>query len=104
MNLSIPSGAVHPGPLNSQGASGAQTSHLLGDRVMMAAIAVSAVTAVALGANFVESGLAWGLFPNQNILPGVTFALCYRVRPYGDDPNKCFFESYAQVFIDDQVA
>jgi len=42
-----------------------------------------------------ESGLAWGLFPNQNILHGVTFALCYRVRPYGDDPNKCVFESYA---------
>lgn len=42
-----------------------------------------------------ESGLAWGLFPNQNILHGVTFALCYRVRPYGDDPNKCVFEAYA---------
>ncbi|MET1756777.1 aromatic ring-hydroxylating dioxygenase subunit alpha [Novosphingobium sp. RD2P27] len=42
-----------------------------------------------------ESGLAWGLFPNQNILHGETFALCYRVRPYGDDPNKCIFESYA---------
>ncbi|WP_022673847.1 aromatic ring-hydroxylating oxygenase subunit alpha [Novosphingopyxis baekryungensis] len=42
-----------------------------------------------------ESGLAWGLFPNQNILHGATFALCYRVRPYGDDPNKCIFESYA---------
>ena len=42
-----------------------------------------------------EAGLAWGLFPNQNILHGVTFALCYRVRPFGDDPNKCIFESYA---------
>lgn len=42
-----------------------------------------------------ESGLAWGLFPNQNILHGATYALCYRVRPYGDDPNKCIFESYA---------
>jgi phenylpropionate dioxygenase-like ring-hydroxylating dioxygenase large terminal subunit len=42
-----------------------------------------------------EAGLAWGLFPNQNILHGETFALCYRVRPYGDDPNKCVFESYA---------
>ncbi len=42
-----------------------------------------------------ESGLAWGLFPNQNILHGVTFGLCYRVRPYGDDPNKCLFEAYA---------
>lgn len=42
-----------------------------------------------------ESGLAWGLWPNQNILHGETFALCYRVRPYGDDPNLCVFESYA---------
>ncbi|MCB2076414.1 MAG: aromatic ring-hydroxylating dioxygenase subunit alpha [Novosphingobium sp.] len=43
-----------------------------------------------------ESGLAWGIWPNQNILHGVTFAgPCYRVRPYGDDPNKCIFESYA---------
>lgn len=42
-----------------------------------------------------ESGLAWGLWPNQNILHGETFALCYRVRPYGDDPNQCVFESYA---------
>jgi methyl-accepting chemotaxis protein len=31
----------------------------LGDRVMLAAIAVSAITAVVLGMNFVESGLAW---------------------------------------------
>jgi phenylpropionate dioxygenase-like ring-hydroxylating dioxygenase large terminal subunit len=42
-----------------------------------------------------ESGLAWGLFPNQNILHGATYALCYRVRPFGDDPDKCIFESYA---------
>ncbi|GGC16042.1 (2Fe-2S)-binding protein [Novosphingobium endophyticum] len=43
-----------------------------------------------------ESGLAWGLWPNQNILHGVTFASpCYRVRPHGDDPNKCIFEAYA---------
>jgi phenylpropionate dioxygenase-like ring-hydroxylating dioxygenase large terminal subunit len=42
-----------------------------------------------------EAGLAWSLFPNQTILQGVTFALCYRVRPYGRDPNKCIFESYA---------
>ena len=42
-----------------------------------------------------EAGLAWSLFPNQTILQGVTFALCYRARPYGDDPNKCIFESYA---------
>ncbi len=42
-----------------------------------------------------QAGLAWGIFPNQNILHGETFALCYRVRPYGDDQNKCIFESYA---------
>ncbi len=51
-----------------------------------------------------ESGLAWGLFPNQNILHGVTFALAYRVRPYGDDPNQCIFESYAlERFPDGEV-
>jgi hypothetical protein len=42
-----------------------------------------------------EAGLAWSLFPNQTILQGVTFALCYRTRPYGDDPNQCIFEAYA---------
>jgi phenylpropionate dioxygenase-like ring-hydroxylating dioxygenase large terminal subunit len=42
-----------------------------------------------------EAGLAWSLFPNQNILHGVTFALCYRARPYGNDPDKCIFEAYA---------
>jgi len=42
-----------------------------------------------------ESGLAWSLFPNQTILHGRTFALCYRTLPYGDDPNQCIFESYA---------
>ena len=46
-------------------------------------------------AQMAEAGLAWSLFPNQTILQGVTFALCYRTRPYGDDPNKCIFESYA---------
>jgi phenylpropionate dioxygenase-like ring-hydroxylating dioxygenase large terminal subunit len=42
-----------------------------------------------------EAGLAWSVFPNMSILQGITFALCYRTRPYGDDPNKCIFESYA---------
>jgi phenylpropionate dioxygenase-like ring-hydroxylating dioxygenase large terminal subunit len=42
-----------------------------------------------------EAGLAWTLFPNQNILQGVTFALGYRARPYGDDPDMCIFEAYA---------
>ncbi len=42
-----------------------------------------------------EAGLAWTLFPNQNILQGVTFALAYRARPYGNDPDMCIFEAYA---------
>ncbi len=42
-----------------------------------------------------QAGLAWSVFPNMSILHGITFALCYRTRPYGDDPNKCIFESYA---------
>jgi len=42
-----------------------------------------------------KAGLAWHVFPNMSILQGITFALCYRTRPYGDDPNKCIFESYA---------
>jgi hypothetical protein len=29
------------------------------------------------------------------VLQGITFALCYRTRPYGEDPGKCIFESYA---------
>ena len=42
-----------------------------------------------------KAGLAWSIFPNMSILHGITFALCYRTRPYGDDPNKCIFESFA---------
>lgn len=42
-----------------------------------------------------EAGLAWSMFPNQTILQGVTFALCYRVRPYKGDPDRCIFEAYA---------
>ncbi|MBY0422703.1 MAG: aromatic ring-hydroxylating dioxygenase subunit alpha [Parvularculaceae bacterium] len=42
-----------------------------------------------------EAGLAWNIFPNMAILQGITFALCYRARPYGDDPDQCIFESYA---------
>ncbi len=42
-----------------------------------------------------KAGLAWSIFPNMAILQGITFALCYRARPYGDDPSKCIFESYA---------
>ena len=42
-----------------------------------------------------ESGLAWTIFPNTNILHGVTFVLGYRARPWGKDPDYCIFEAYA---------
>lgn len=42
-----------------------------------------------------DAGLAWHVFPNLSILQGITFALCYRARPYGGDPNKCIFEAFA---------
>jgi phenylpropionate dioxygenase-like ring-hydroxylating dioxygenase large terminal subunit len=42
-----------------------------------------------------EAGLAWQIFPNMTILQGNVFALCYRARPYGADPNKCIFEAFA---------
>jgi len=42
-----------------------------------------------------RAGLAWNIFPNMAILQGVTFALCYRARPFGEDPDRCIFESYA---------
>ena len=42
-----------------------------------------------------DAGLALSIFPNMNILPGPTFALYYRVRPYGTDPDKCIYEAIA---------
>ncbi len=42
-----------------------------------------------------EAGLAWHVFPNMGILHGATYALCYRTRPFGNDPDKCIFEAYA---------
>ena len=41
-----------------------------------------------------EAGTDWHIFPNTVILPGPTFALCYRARPNGYDPNSCIFEVY----------
>ena len=68
-NQNDPSGA------HRQSAGGTvDTQHLLGDRVMLAAIAVSAITAVVLGANFVESGLAWGLSAAFLLVAGLVYA------------------------------
>jgi nitrite reductase/ring-hydroxylating ferredoxin subunit len=41
-----------------------------------------------------KSGHDWHLFPNSVVLHGVTYALCYRARPNGTNPNSCVFETY----------
>ena len=46
-------------------------------------------------AKVADAGLAWKMFPNMTILQGNVFALCYRTRPYGNDPDKCIYEAYA---------
>jgi ketosteroid isomerase-like protein len=45
-------------------------------------------------AHLAAVGIDWHLFPNTIILPGITFALCYRARPNGYDPDSCIFEAY----------
>jgi phenylpropionate dioxygenase-like ring-hydroxylating dioxygenase large terminal subunit len=42
-----------------------------------------------------DAGLGLNIFPNMNLLPGPTFVLYYRVRPYGNDPDKCIYEAVA---------
>jgi nitrite reductase/ring-hydroxylating ferredoxin subunit len=39
-----------------------------------------------------KSGTAWQIFPNFQIGHGLNNMLCYRVRPYGYDPDRCIFE------------
>lgn len=46
-------------------------------------------------AQIAAAGLALSIFPNVNFIPGPTFALSYRVRPFGTDPDKCIFEAVA---------
>jgi phenylpropionate dioxygenase-like ring-hydroxylating dioxygenase large terminal subunit len=45
-------------------------------------------------AHFAEAGTVWHLFPNTVVIMGPTFALCYRARPDGANPNSCLFEVY----------
>ncbi len=47
------------------------------------------------GQQIAAAGLALSVFPNMNFIPGPTFSLAYRVRPYGTDPDKCIFEAVA---------
>ena len=46
-------------------------------------------------AQVAAAGLALSVFPNVNFIPGPTFSLAYRVRPFGTDPDKCIFEAVA---------
>jgi phenylpropionate dioxygenase-like ring-hydroxylating dioxygenase large terminal subunit len=42
-----------------------------------------------------RAGLGISVFPNMNLIPGPTFSLYYRVRPFGTDPDKCIYEAVA---------
>lgn len=44
--------------------------------------------------HFAKAGTVWHFFPNTVVIPGPTFALCYRARPHGYDPDRCIFEVY----------
>jgi nitrite reductase/ring-hydroxylating ferredoxin subunit len=44
-------------------------------------------------AHTAQSGTAWQVFPNFQIGHAVNNMLCYAARPFGDDPNTCYFEA-----------
>ena len=74
--MTLPSLALAPSsPVPSLGvAVAANERGLLGDRVMLSAIGLSALTAVVLGASFVESGLAWGASAVLVVLAALLYA------------------------------
>ncbi len=39
------------------------------------------------------SGTSWQIFPNQQIGHAVNNMLCYQARPYGNNPDMCYFEA-----------
>ena len=39
-----------------------------------------------------KSGTSWQIFPNQQIGHAVNNMLCYQARPFGTNPDRCFFE------------
>jgi phenylpropionate dioxygenase-like ring-hydroxylating dioxygenase large terminal subunit len=39
-----------------------------------------------------NAGTGWHIFPNSVMLPAVDGVLWYRMRPYGEDPDKCIFD------------
>jgi nitrite reductase/ring-hydroxylating ferredoxin subunit len=46
-------------------------------------------------AQIAAAGHDWHIFPNLVFLYGPVYALCYRARPNGYDPNSCIFEVFA---------
>lgn len=42
-----------------------------------------------------DVGINWHVFPNSVLLPNVAYALGFRVRPHGRNPDSCIFEVYA---------
>jgi phenylpropionate dioxygenase-like ring-hydroxylating dioxygenase large terminal subunit len=44
-------------------------------------------------AHVAKSGTACQIFPNFQIGHAVNNMLCYSARPYGTDPNRCYFEA-----------
>ncbi|MBI2746498.1 MAG: chemotaxis protein [Burkholderiales bacterium] len=53
--------------------SGSSAQGLLGDKIMLAAIALSALAAIILGFSFVESGVAWGASALLVVLAGLVY-------------------------------
>ena len=41
-----------------------------------------------------QVGINWHVFPNIVLLPNVTFALCFRIRPDGFNPDSCITEIF----------
>jgi phenylpropionate dioxygenase-like ring-hydroxylating dioxygenase large terminal subunit len=40
-----------------------------------------------------KSGTSWQIFPNQQVGHAVNNMLCYQARPYGSNPDMCYFEA-----------
>ena len=42
-----------------------------------------------------KAGTDWSIFPNIVILMQPDAALCYRIRPFSDDPDSCIFDVWS---------
>ena len=43
-------------------------------------------------AEMMNAGTGWHLFPNAIVMPSVDGFLCYRMRPYNDNPDMAIFD------------